>query len=299
MRETVDGVARRLVSTVAAGNRFRVTARWFSHRGWLPFAVSRRLPVVGPVTIPLPDKQTVAYVSIADDSIKRAVFWQGWNGYEGETFSYLASTIASFDLLVDVGANTGYLAIVAAKLNPRLKVIAVEAAPSTFSYLCQNVEANGLTDRVRCVNVAAGAESGRAAFGLAEFDGVVAVESALLRVGNKQAAFSNVIDVNVNRLDDIITEDLSNVAVLLKIDVEGFEPEVLRGAERLLVSVHPTVLFELLPGGPRQELLALFDRVVYDLYRITEDGPVPDDDLKTVGGGIAERNYVAMPRRAA
>lgn len=291
-----ERLVRRAIAGVSSSRRFRKVARAMSSRRLLPDFVSRRLPVLGPVTISLPNGERVSYASLPDDSIKRSVFWRGWDGYERETFLFLLSAVSKFDLLIDVGANTGYFSIVSAKLNPSLSVVAVEAAPSTFSLLCQNVDENDLNDRVRCVHVAVGEKDGREAFGLAEFAGVVAVESALLRVGSRQAAFSKVIEVNVRRLDDIVTEDLAGLRVLLKIDVEGFEPEVLRGAEELLKTACPTVVFELLAGGPRQELRSLFDRTDYSLFRIAATGLVADEDLLASESGAPERNYVAIPR---
>jgi FkbM family methyltransferase len=118
------------------------------------------------------------------------------------------------DLFVDVGANIGSYAIWAGELGA--EVIALEPADDTFALLAENVALNGYP--VRLIQAAAGATCGfaRLTSGLDcvnRLDPRGAVETAMVTI------------------DSIIAD---RTVAGMKIDVEGFEIEVLRGCERAL-----------------------------------------------------------------
>lgn len=117
-------------------------------------------------------------------------------------------------LFVDVGANVGSYTIWAAELGA--EVIALEPAADTFGLLAENIALNGY--QVRAVQAAAGDHCGTARF----TTGLDAV--------NSLAADGPVVTELVT-VDSLIGD--SRVAGL-KVDVEGFELEVLRGAVRAL-----------------------------------------------------------------
>ena len=129
------------------------------------------------------------------------------------------------DLVVDVGANFGFWALPAARRGCR--VIAVEPVPDTRARLAANAARNGLAERVEIVAEALsdsrdsltiavpGGESGQASAHPGERDDV--------------ASFS----VAATTLDELLGD---RSVRFLKIDVEGHEPAVLRGAGRVLAS---------------------------------------------------------------
>jgi FkbM family methyltransferase len=136
------------------------------------------------------------------------------------------------EMVVDVGANVGYLtSLAAARLGPAGTVLAFEPHPFVFDML------NGNVERWRGKGVAT-VETHRAALsertGTAELDagdtfhanmGLAALSDGAAPAGHET------FTVDVLRLDDVIGD---RTVGLLKIDVEGHEPEVLRGATELL-----------------------------------------------------------------
>lgn len=120
------------------------------------------------------------------------------------------------DLFVDVGANAGVYTVLAARAVG-CKVVAAEPVPTTYDLLMQNVYANHVSDRVDARRMGVGREPGMLHFtsSLWSYNHVVS------------AASDNTVQIDVLPLDDLLT---GRHPVLIKIDVEGFEDEVLAGA---------------------------------------------------------------------
>lgn len=123
---------------------------------------------------------------------------------------------------VDVGANIGVYTLLAASKAPNGIVLAFEPNPTAATRLIENIKLNGFTNVV-VREVAVGA-----------FKGSVRVTSTL-DVQNRVAMASDggpTLDVALTTLD-METSDQKKIA-LVKLDTEGFESEVLKGAARLL-----------------------------------------------------------------
>ena len=152
-------------------------------------------------------------------------------------------------VFVDVGASIGFITARAARRVDR--VFAIEPHPVRFEFLRRNVELNALSN-VTCIDCALGTERG-------EVD-LYDVEPSLgphpLDVSTRPGTGRR-YTVPVERLDDLLDDD----ADFVKIDVEGAEVEVLKGAPRTIASRprmiveslgHTTLptLEELLPDSP-------------------------------------------------
>ena len=117
-------------------------------------------------------------------------------------------------LFVDVGANVGTYTIWAAELGA--EVIALEPAADTFGLLVENVALNGY--QVRAVQAAAGARCGTARF------------TTGLDAGNRLDP-GGPVETRLVTIDSLIGD---RRVTGMKVDVEGFEIEVLRGCARAL-----------------------------------------------------------------
>ncbi len=146
-------------------------------------------------------------------------------GREQDVHDAILESVEAGDMFVDVGANIGYYSVLAArKVGPRGRVVAVEPVASTAATLRGNLNANGLHN-VEVVEVAAGADAAPAV--------EVSFNPRYLGRATLQSAPGSVAEtVPQRRLDDICN-DLPVITVL-KIDVEGYELRVLKGAERTL-----------------------------------------------------------------
>ena len=140
------------------------------------------------------------------------------------------------DLVFDIGANVGYLTSLAAtRVGPAGTVVAYEPHPRVFDRLRANAArwaTSASIGKVQLRQAAVSHRSGtaRLAFG-PHFERNMGL--AALHPDGEPSARMDLIAVAVERLDDIVGDSVIGV---LKIDVEGHEPEVLRGAERLLAT---------------------------------------------------------------
>jgi FkbM family methyltransferase len=140
---------------------------------------------------------------------------------EFDEMTFVMHFLRADEMFADVGANIGAFTILAAGVAGA-KAVSFEPSQETFGMLSRNVRLNGLTDRVRPVNAVVGRSAGTVQF------------SAGLGTENHVAAASeknNSVTVPMTTLDG---ELAANPAVLLKVDVEGFETEVFGGAEKTL-----------------------------------------------------------------
>lgn len=135
------------------------------------------------------------------------------------------------DTYVDVGANIGHLAIEAALIVGKSgKVVAIEAHPLTSHYCEENIVLNGLNDAIQLMNCAVGDSAGFVHFS----------DNAPSSADQNRVVTSSGLTVPKARLDELLQP--APIA-LLKIDVEGYELFVLRGATALLPSVR-AIYFE-------------------------------------------------------
>ena len=178
--------------------------------------------------------------------------------HEGRTISYLTPStflkwrvdslhtkepctlewIAGFgaaDVLVDVGANVGMYTVWAAKTRG-VRVFAFEPESQNYGLLNRNLMLNGLGEQVKAYCLAISDRPGYSELHLASLD----VGTSCHQLGEK-------VDFNhrpatpkfsqgcvAARLDDLVRDGVVPEPDHVKIDVDGFEPKVIAGAEKLL-----------------------------------------------------------------
>lgn len=147
--------------------------------------------------------------------------------WDGPIIHWLGQRIPQGTVALDIGASIGLWTVQLARYAP---VIAIEPLPGNHRWLERNIALNGLQSAVKVHHIAVGSEPGTLRIDSAELDG----GSAAISLDGTG------VDIPVRRLDDLA---LQRVA-LVKMDVEGFELEVLRGASRLLEEHRPVIFGE-------------------------------------------------------
>lgn len=150
-------------------------------------------------------------------------------------------TLRPGDIFIDVGANVGWMTEMGAVLvGANGSVISFEPSPSTMNLLRRRVERLALRN-VTLVQAAVGEQSGQLT--LYEYDENYGGASGLRPGGwiGHQHVAETLVDLAT--LDDFVTSRRIESIRLIKIDVQGAEIDVLRGASRLLASERPPVLF--------------------------------------------------------
>jgi FkbM family methyltransferase len=136
------------------------------------------------------------------------------------------------DTVVDAGANVGYMTILASMAaGPHGKIMAFEPHPGLFAVAQKNVSSVRKQFNVACIElyeIALGDHPGVAELQLPpEFES----NDGTARIGQPSVTGGQSVSVRLETLDHVLGDQ--SVAVL-KLDVEGFEPQVLRGASRAL-----------------------------------------------------------------
>jgi FkbM family methyltransferase len=222
----------------------------------------------------LPSGESVKLALDLHDDLSRMWYFWGYSGYERATVRLFCELLKSKCCVFDVGANIGYYTLLAASaLEGRGEVHAFEPCPRVFRKLRQNVNRNVF----RCVNLNQTA--------IADTDGEqrlflpadqAGVNASLIENFTKQDAF---VMTPTARLDSYCKAHVRRPVDLVKIDVEGAEASVLRGAGVLLDEWRPDLIFEVLPPYEK-ELDRFFSSRPYRKFLITDERLQETDRLK-------------------
>lgn len=174
----------------------------------------------------------------------------------------LASRYVSEDSVVwDIGANCGVLAFSSAVAK---QIVAVEADPFLCSLIQDSMRLNGVP--IVLVSAAAFSKGGIAEFSIAQrgraSNHLSAVEGSSQTGGERSRMLVPTIT-----LDALL--DAALAPTLVKIDVEGAEVDVLRGAERLLNDIRPILYLEIV-DSTRAECERILVGAGYDMVRSAE-----------------------------
>lgn len=177
--------------------------------------------------------------------------------------------ICNGGVFIDVGANLGFYTIMGSVFSgEKGLVIAFEPAYETFQYLEKNKSINHLRN-VRVFNC-----------GLADRE----MTSKLWhhpdpsRFSLGATGSDDYEDVRIKTLDQVIIDEGLVRVDVIKIDVEGYEELVLKGAKDTIQSFTPIILFENNPDAIKSSNLTtggaieLLINLGYSLYRIEESG---------------------------
>ncbi|PYU78784.1 MAG: hypothetical protein DMG50_26200 [Acidobacteria bacterium] len=208
--------------------------------------------------------------------------------YESE-LSYLESALSRGKTFVDVGANLGIYALVASRIVGQSgRVIAFEPSVQSFPRLKQNIALNGITN-VMALPAAVSDKTGRAWL----YHGPDASQNSL---GRNPFLEQKAEEIVTESLDNALRQALVEHVDVMKMDVEGAEELVLCGANRVVTSLRPTIIFEINPQASMR--LGLSPRGAWDLldslgYDFFVSGP--DGSLSKATSPPMNRNVVAVP----
>lgn len=225
-----------------------------------------------------------------DKNIENVIYERGV--YELGTVSLIRQLLKEGDVFIDVGANIGFLSMVAAvTVGKKGEVLAFEPVPSTYDLLVANRELNGFSQlQTFCIGVGSKSET-------------VTIQTEEQNRGgasivNKHGGSG--IKIQVKKLDELIT---SSPVSLVKIDVEGYEFEVLKGAEELLKRDRPALIVEYSSNRENSvDSLKMFKWIqelgIYDFYKLKRGKERKSSLVKiiTKTGGLPEHdNIICIP----
>lgn len=135
---------------------------------------------------------------------------------------FFGSYLRQGDAVIDIGANVGTSSLSAAHLvGDKGKILAFEPHPVIFNYLTQNIALNGFSN-IHPYNLALGDKRGTVSFSSQHGD------------AQNRVREDGKLSISVDRLDHILENTPLAQVDLLKIDVEGYELFIFKGATSIL-----------------------------------------------------------------
>jgi len=164
----------------------------------------------------------------------------------------------------DIGANVGYYSLMAARLSePHGKVVAFEPLPRNIAFIKRHVTLNRLEERITVIAAAVSDHSGSAWFD----PDISTSKGHIAEVGQ--------LEVRLVCIDELVEAGKIPAPDVMKIDVEGAEAEVLRGAMHILQTRHPLLYLDTHQREAHEQTVSILADLGYTIACL--DGkPLPE-----------------------
>jgi len=222
-----------------------------------------------------------------------AVSFLGHDAEVKQTYLAFLASKQRPDLFVDVGANYGPNSLIF--LAHGVRTISFEPNPACHDYFRECGRLNGVAVDIRDVVVGDSHDTVDLVFAEGETWNGSAEPEVQRRLRETAGARLQKISAAQTTLDEVLAADPAS-RMLVKIDTEGFEDRVLRGARKTLETRRPSVIFEAWPeASVRAELFAILAAVGYAVFplpwRGSADRPLSRGEFETAIG----MNFIALP----
>jgi len=222
--------------------------------------------------VAIPVNDYFLYLSPKEVGIHRDLIIHGIR----EPFStkFLSGLIEPDDIIIEIGANIGYYAILESKLASNGVIHAIEPLPENVELLTKNIELNECNN-IHQYSFAIGAEEGNRK--LLVYDKC----NWTSFTKNPEGIVIDEIDMPITTLDSLVFNSIKKCPSIIRMDVEGFECQIIKGALRLLkessnlklfIELHP----HLVSVEDMDEMLGILRDNGYEVEAIFQE-PFPYD----------------------
>ena len=186
-------------------------------------------------------------------SRRRNALTQYYEPLQIHFLDYIAE-MGSDCIMLDIGSNVGAYSLMLSGNKKIKKIHAIEALPECVNEIRKNVRMNQLESKINVIHQAVSdAERNVVFLRTKQFGGDSAILESYLFGRNPG---DEEIKVTTGRLDDIVKSDLPDI--IIKIDVEGHEYEVLKGAIQILKNNKGWIQCEIHESSPNKTELITF-----------------------------------------
>lgn len=223
------------------------------------------------VNVDIPSNMRI-WIDLEDDGVSMGCLAGSWEPTETD---FIVSQLKAGQNFLDIGANLGWFSLYAAQaVGPTGHIYAIEPRSTTFQALKRTINENEFSERCTLWNTALGEDSRISTLAWAPSERnqghtFLLPPSELLKPGLEGER------VEIARLDDL---NISRKIRVIKIDVEGAEPSVIRGGMKLIEKDLPIVVAEVFPrslksqGEDPNEFLKILEPLGYKTYLLTDNG---------------------------
>lgn len=241
-------------------NRNKPLATLLRALWWKINQVIFRLPVICQIT---PNRKCICY---PDSSYGGLIVYLGMPEYEGNT--YILNNLKPNDTFIDVGACIGDYSLFASSIITKGRIYAFEPFKKSIEMFEENIRLNNIKN-ISIFNGVASDKNGYEHLSIEK-------ESEVNHIVHEKN-IHNGIKIPSITLDRYITENNIKQVAILKIDVEGSEMKVLKGAEKSIRNKKiKKILIELNKnnqffGSSNQKIIAWLKKQQYRVYLFEED----------------------------
>lgn len=210
------------------------------------------------------------------NSIDRNILFRG--AYEPELGKIIEATLGPDCVALDIGANIGAHTLTMARVvGSSGQVLAFEPNPQVHKSLQENIRANGLEGVTKTFACALGEKVAEMRLRIPKPDSQEGNQLGLASLVALDTPH-NLVTVDVRTADEVISKAGLSRVDLVKIDVQGFECQVLRGMCATLRSFTPMIVFEYerwawkQGGGSLAQAIDILESAGYGIWHFTETG---------------------------
>jgi FkbM family methyltransferase len=285
--QNIKKIIRKFLSLRPVSEFIRLVVTPF--KGIVPESIISRIPLVGNVSISLPNSKRLVLKSDGDDLVASRMFWRGVSGFEGDSMIVFISLLRYVKVFFDVGAHAGIYSLIAAIDDPGRTVFAFEPVPRIIKRLTENKKINGILNLV-VSPTAVTDSSGTAKLYVPDQK---MPYSASIREGfrsNTEQTLVSAVTLDLfSKMNDISRVDL------IKIDTESTEHSVLKGAKEILSRDKPLIICEILPGFDEKKINSFLGSFGYRFFwlaggKLRERGCIEGDYT------YKHANYLFVPK---
>jgi FkbM family methyltransferase len=227
-----------------------------------------------------------------------------------EPFStnYMKEFIGIHDIVIDIGANVGYYVLLEAQLAAKGKIYAIEPIKTNVDLLRANIAQNDLKN-IEIFELALSERSGIGRMYNYDRHNLCSFNR------NIQAPVTGVVDVAMMTLDEFVKTYVDQAPTFIRMDVEGHEFEIIKGAAELLSKEGPLKLFieihgEYLSQEKLDELVGTLKQRKFKVRAIFSEPPsfnIPNANMISklenksgrIGYGFISSSYDDLQTRAS
>ncbi len=202
------------------------------------------------------------------------IYWKGEKGFEYEIGYFLEKNIKSFNYFFDIGANFGFYSAVVSKMNPDLKIFSFEPLDNIYRNQIDFLKLNKINSTSE--NIAISDFDGFSTFYIPEKDIVSEIHTATL---NPDFFYNKQFQIHEKQVTTITLDSYVNKLnfekgerIFIKLDVEGHELNVFKGAVNFLKNYTPVIICEIETNSEFiNELYDLVSSLGYSFYFLNKD----------------------------
>ena len=239
---------------------FVIYTKGKSHENFLSKLVPTN-DLYDPGTLRIVERDGISYELDLYDMVDWWIFF----GFKNPIGSNMYPSISKGDTFIDIGANNGEVSLKAAReVGNSGRVIAFEPNPKNIIRFNKNIAMNSFNN-ITLVELGVGNEEGKF-----QLNNDTPENLGMGWIDNSSAQNSDsLVTINVTTLDDYLMGMELDSVNFIKIDVEGFEINVLKGAKKIIEKFKPSLFIEVentllnRQGTSASELISLIQQFKY------------------------------------